>query len=51
MDVTEEIIKLKKELALLRMKRVTKQKVERHSIKKIQNKISQISRLVKIKNH
>ena len=45
MDTRKEIIELKKELALLRIKKVTKQKIERHKIKEIQNKISQMSRL------
>lgn len=49
MDIEEEIFKLKKELALLRIKKVAKQKVERHSIKKIQHQISQISSLNKRK--
>lgn len=50
MNIEEEIIKLKKELALLRMKKVTKQKIERHSIKKIQHRISQMHKLNNQKN-
>jgi len=48
MNVAEEIMKFKKELVILRMNRVTKQNNERHKIKKIQHKISQI---LNIKNN
>ena len=41
-EIQEEIDKLKKELVLLRMYKITKQKNETHKIKKIQHKISQI---------
>ena len=41
-EIQEEINKLKKELVLLRMYKITKQKNETHKIKKIQHKISQI---------
>lgn len=40
--IQEEIDTLKKELVLLRMYKITKQKNENHKIKRIQHKISQI---------
>lgn len=50
MEIGQEIIELKKELALLRIKKVTKQKIERHNIKKIQHKISQMHKINSNKN-
>ncbi len=44
-EIQEEINKLKKELVILRMYKITKQKNETHKIKKIQHKISQIYQL------
>nr|YP_010618932.1 Ribosomal protein L29 [Deltalsia parasitica]WAX02945.1 Ribosomal protein L29 [Deltalsia parasitica] len=42
MNITQETLKLKKELAILRINKITKQNNERHKIKQIQHKISQI---------
>lgn len=50
MTFKEEIVNLKKELVILRLNKVTKQKVERHKVKKIQNKISRILQLNHYKN-
>nr|YP_009399354.1 ribosomal protein L29 [Kapraunia schneideri]ARW68960.1 ribosomal protein L29 [Kapraunia schneideri] len=44
-DTNQEISKLKKELVLLRMYKITKQKNENHKIKKIQKEISKIYQL------
>nr|YP_009398299.1 ribosomal protein L29 [Thaumatella adunca]ARW67485.1 ribosomal protein L29 [Thaumatella adunca] len=44
-SIEEEVINLKKQLVILRMKKITKQKVETHIIKKTQHKISQILQL------
>ena len=45
MQISEEVKKLKKELVFLRINKITKQKVERHKIKQIQNKIAQLLQL------
>ena len=45
MDTSQELIKLKIELVMLRMNKVTKQKHEKQKIKKIQHRISQILQL------
>nr|YP_009396452.1 ribosomal protein L29 [Polysiphonia scopulorum]ARW65638.1 ribosomal protein L29 [Polysiphonia scopulorum] len=45
MDILEEVKNLKKELVFLRIKKMTKQKIERHKIKTIQKKIAQILQL------
>nr|YP_009392101.1 ribosomal protein L29 [Periphykon beckeri]ARW60449.1 ribosomal protein L29 [Periphykon beckeri] len=51
MNIKEETIKLKKDLAILRMNRITQQKNERHKIKQIQHKISQILNISYNKNN
>nr|YP_010850475.1 ribosomal protein L29 [Lophurella caespitosa]WGH13274.1 ribosomal protein L29 [Lophurella caespitosa] len=48
MNIENETIKLKKELFILRMDKITKQKNERHKIKQVQHRISQI---LKINHH
>lgn len=45
MQISEEVKKLKKELVLLRINKITKQKVERHKVKQIQNRIAQLLQL------
>nr|YP_009398734.1 ribosomal protein L29 [Kuetzingia canaliculata]ARW67920.1 ribosomal protein L29 [Kuetzingia canaliculata] len=41
-NLQEEIMQLKKQLVILRMKRKTNQKIEAHIIKKTQHKICQL---------
>nr|YP_009122104.1 50S ribosomal protein L29 [Choreocolax polysiphoniae]AJH65862.1 50S ribosomal protein L29 [Choreocolax polysiphoniae] len=43
-----EITKLKKQLFFLKIKKITKQNINRHKIKQIQHKISQILQLNKL---
>nr|YP_009396650.1 ribosomal protein L29 [Vertebrata australis]ARW65836.1 ribosomal protein L29 [Vertebrata australis] len=45
MNIEEEIYNLKKELVILRISKVTKQKFEIHKMKKIQHQISQMHQL------
>lgn len=45
MQISEEVKKLKKELVFLRINKITKQKVERHKVKQIQNRIAQLLQL------
>nr|QVQ56790.1 ribosomal protein L29 [Erythrocystis saccata] len=45
MNKQQEINELKKELVLLKIKKITQQKSENQKIKKIQHKISQIKYL------
>lgn len=45
MNSKEQVTELKKELVILRLNKITKQKTERHKIKQIQNQISQILQL------
>ena len=45
MQISEEVEKLKKELVFLRISKITKQRVERHKIKGIQNRIAQLLQL------
>ena len=44
-DISEEIKNLKKNLVLLRINKITKQKTERHQIKKVQHRIAQLLQL------
>lgn len=46
MNTEEEIYRLKKELVILKINKVTKQKFESHKIKKIQHTISQMNQLI-----
>nr|YP_009395005.1 ribosomal protein L29 [Polysiphonia stricta]ARW63567.1 ribosomal protein L29 [Polysiphonia stricta] len=50
MDIEQEVTKLKKELVILRVNKITKQKTERHKVKKIQHRISQILQIDQDKN-
>nr|YP_009122164.1 50S ribosomal protein L29 [Vertebrata lanosa]AJH65922.1 50S ribosomal protein L29 [Vertebrata lanosa] len=45
MNTEEEIYHLKKELIILKINKMTKQKFESHRIKKIQHQISQMNQL------
>nr|YP_009393971.1 ribosomal protein L29 [Polysiphonia sertularioides]ARW62533.1 ribosomal protein L29 [Polysiphonia sertularioides] len=45
MNLQEELHNLKKELVILRINKITKQKTENHKIKKIQHRIAQINYL------
>nr|YP_010851069.1 ribosomal protein L29 [Aphanocladia stichidiosa]WGH14066.1 ribosomal protein L29 [Aphanocladia stichidiosa] len=51
MNIENETIKLKKELVILRMDKITKQKNERHRTKQVQHKISQILQINHHKNN
>lgn len=51
MDIQAEINNLKKELLLLRIRKVTKQKQEVNRIREIKNRISQIQALYKQKSN
>nr|YP_009394176.1 ribosomal protein L29 [Rhodomela confervoides]ARW62738.1 ribosomal protein L29 [Rhodomela confervoides] len=44
-NLAEEVIELKKQLVFLRIKKVTRQKINTHTIKQAQHKISQILQL------